>query len=500
VVSNRLTLIEGNDRVKILTRIVIIVGILAAVGWGAGKWWSARAQSTTDDTTVVRVEPAAQGNLVEFISASGTVEPKTRVSISARVSARIIELPFKEGQRVTKGDPNAKPPIPPSVLVQLDSKDLEAQLKSVEARHAAEKASLEVSRTGVVAQQARIDSLKVMLADAKRELERERPLLETKDISQSTLDTLQTKVDQQQADLAAAVASLKGEQEGLVVLQHNIEAAEADIAKARDNLTYATITSPIDGVVTRLNAEVGELVVTGTMNNAGTMIMEVADLSQMVLRARVDEGSIADVKVGQKARIRMEAYRGKIFDGTVQSVALANYDPSLARGTGGNSRNSNTDSGISYEVEILIDTQGLRIFSGLSADADIETHRYQDIIKVPSQAVLGRSPDSLTSESRSKPEVDTSKATVPVVYRFLNGEAVETPVSIGASDLTHTVIKSGLKNGDVIIVGPYKALESLAQGKKVKADKASSTQPATSPSSPTTQSIAATQSSKPTGS
>lgn len=235
------------------------------------------------------------------------------------------------------------------------------------------------------------------------------------------------------------------------------------------------------------------------MNNAGTMIMEVADLSRMVLRARVDEGAIADVKVGQKARVRMEAYRGKVFDGTVQSVALANYDPTLARGNVGNSRNSNTDSGISYEVEILLDTQGLRIFSGLSADADIETHRYQDIIKIPSQAVLGRSPDSLTSESRSKPEVDTSKATVPVVYRYVDGKATETPVSIGASDLTHTVVKSGLNPGDLVIVGPYKVLESLAQGKKVKTDKTSSTQPSPA-SSPTTRSIATTQTTRPSDS
>ena len=484
---------------RILIRIVVVVVILAAAGWAAAQWWSAHAKGTTDEATTVRIEPAARGNLVEFISASGEVEPKTRVSISARVSARIVELPFKEGDRVTKGNPAAKPPVPASVLVQLDSKDLEAQLKSVEARHAAEEASLEVSRTQVVAQQARIDSLKVMLADARRELERQKPLLTSKDISQSALDTLQTRVDQQEADLEAAVASKKGEEEGLVVLKHNIEAAQAEIAKARDNLTYATITSPIDGVVTRLSAEVGEVVVTGTMNNAGTMIMEVADLSQMVLRARVDEGAIADVKVGQKAKIRMEAYRGKVFDGVVQSVALANYNPQLARGAMNNSRTTSNDNGISFEVEILIDTQGLRIFSGLSADADIETHRYQDIVKVPSQAVLGRSPDSLTTESRSKPEVDTSKATVPVVYRYIDGKAVETPVSIGASDLTHTVVKAGLNAGDPVIVGPYKALESLAQGKKVKTDKLPTTQPS-APVSPTTQSIAATQASKPVGS
>src|SRR5205807_5264913 len=108
--------------------------------WGAGKWWSSRAQTAADQPTPVHVSAAQRGALVEFISASGEVEAKTKVSISARVSARIVELPFKIGDKVTRGNPDAKPPIPASVLVRLDSKDLEAQLKSVEARHAAEKA------------------------------------------------------------------------------------------------------------------------------------------------------------------------------------------------------------------------------------------------------------------------------------------------------------------------------------------------------------------------
>src|SRR6478672_1728044 len=257
-----------------------------------------------------------------------------------------------------------------------------------------------------------------MLVDAKRELKRQQPLLESKDISQSALDTLQTKVDQQEADLAGAVASLKGEEGGLIVLAHNIEAAEAEIAKARDNLTYATILSPIDGVVTRLNAEVGEVAMTGTMNNAGTMIMEVADLSQMVLEAKVDETSIADVHTGQKAKVRMEAFRDKVFEGVVHSVALANFDPQFARGSGSSgSRNMSNDGGKSYRVDIRVDMKDARKLSGLSADADIETRRYDDIVKVPSQAVLGRTPDSLPETVRNRPEVDTTKATVPVVYR-----------------------------------------------------------------------------------
>src|SRR5690242_14053855 len=134
--------------------------------------------------------------------------------------------------------------------------------------------------------------------------------------------------------------------------------------------------------------------------------------------------------------------------------------------------------------------KGERLFSGLTADVDIETKRYDDIIKVPSQAVLGRAPDALPADIRKKPEVDATKATVPVVYRYVNGEAVATPVTIGASDLTHTVIKSGLSAGDLVIAGPYKVLESLAHGQKVKNESDATSKPAatrtTTSTSPTT--------------
>jgi HlyD family secretion protein len=120
-----------------------------------------------------------------------------------------------------------------------------------------------------------------------------------------------------------------------------------------------------------------------------------------------------------------------------------------------------------------------RKLSGLSADADIETRRYDDIVKVPSQAVLGRTPDSLPQSVRNRPEVDTTKATVPVVYRIVDDKAVVTPVAIGASDFTHTVVKSGLSAGDIIITGPYKILEGLKDGQKVKRDGDATTKPAT---------------------
>jgi multidrug efflux pump subunit AcrA (membrane-fusion protein) len=171
--------------VRIFIRVVVVLAVLAGGLYGAGRWWSSRAQSQSDQPTTVRVEPAARGGLVEFISAAGEIKPRARVSISARVSARIAELPFKEGDRVTKGNPGANPPVPASVLVKLDSKDLEAQLNSVQARRAAEVASLEVSRIRVAVQKAQIEALKVMQANDRRELKRKTELLSNKDVSQS---------------------------------------------------------------------------------------------------------------------------------------------------------------------------------------------------------------------------------------------------------------------------------------------------------------------------
>jgi HlyD family secretion protein len=468
--------------------VVVILAVIAAAGYFGMRWWKKRSQAATDQPTSVRVEPVVRGNLIEFISAPGEVEPKTRVAISARVSARIAQLPFREGDKVTKGDPNANPPVPPSILVKLDDRDLDAQLKSVQARHAAQQAQLKVSESQVEAQRARIAASQVTLTDAIRQLELNRTLLPPGDVSKDAVAQLEAKVNQLEEEIKAARESLKAEQRTLTVLSHNIDAAAAEISRAQDNLKYATIESPIDGVVTRLNAEVGELVVTGTMNNAGTMIMEVADLSQMMVRARVDENAIADVKVGQKCRIRMEAYREKVFEGTVQNVALANFDPNYSRGRGGSSNRGNFgggESGRFFEVQILLNSQGERIFQGLTCDVDIETNRHDDILKVPSQAVLGRAPDSLPEDIRNKPQVDKSKATVPVVFRYVNSEAVATPVTIGASDLTHTVITAGLAQGDLVITGPYKVLEPLAHGAKVKSDR-STTAPVVAATGPTT--------------
>ena len=237
-------------------------------------------------------------------------------------------------------------------------------------------------------------------------------------------------------------------------MQHNLEAAEAEILRAKEALTYTTMTSPIDGVITRLNAEVGEVVMFGTMNNPGTVIMEVADMSEMLVAAEVDEVEINKVRVAQKTKIRIPAFPDRIFTGVVDTVAL---------------KNSISRVGSSYyKAEILIDSNGVSICSGLTADVDIEVKKHSDILKVPTQAVLGRKVDELPADVRENKLIDKTKPYATVVYRYNDGKAIVTPVKMGPSDLTDTVILEGVDANDVIVTGPYKVLEGLQHDQKIK--------------------------------
>jgi HlyD family secretion protein len=421
---------------------------------------------------VVRVENPERGELVEFINAPGEVEPRSKVNISAKVSARIIELPFEEGDRVTAGGPDANPPVAPSVLVRLDATEFEAALRSTEARRAAQAAQIEVEKARIAAQEAQLKGCTAVLTKAQLDLARYRQLVESGDITQSDLDNVQSLFDERQAAQESAQHTLAAARANIDVLKHNLDAADAEITRARDALSYTTITSPIDGVLTRVNAKEGELVVTGTMNNPGTVIMQVADLSEMLIVLQVDEADIGKVAVDQTAQVRIHAYPGEKFEGTVESIALTH---------------NFTSGGAKYfRTKIVLDTAGKTVYSGLTADVDIRTERHKGVIKVPSQAILGRPIDDLPLSIReNNPNVDLKKTYATVVYRFVDGKALVTPVTIGASDATHTVVLTGLTETDRIVTGPYKILEGIEHDQNIqdereveKSKKAESDKPA----------------------
>ena len=177
-------------------------------------------------------------------------------------------------------------------------------------------------------------------------------------------------------DYEADQHKLESSHLNIEVLEHNLEAAEAEILRAKEALTYTTITSPIDGVVTQLNAEVGEVTMFGTMNNPGTAIMEVADMSKMQVAAEVDEVEISKVKPGQKAKIRIPAFPDRTFSGIVDTVAL---------------KSSLSKVGSSYyKAEVIVDSNGVELCSGLTADVDIEVKIAQGRFEGPDAGDIGQ--------------------------------------------------------------------------------------------------------------
>jgi len=436
------------SRVVVIT-VVVTLTVVSAIGMLIWR------KTVPKGVLVVQVENAQRGELTELVSAPGEVGPKTSVQIRARVSALIEELPFEEGDRVTCGDPNANPPVPPSVLVRLDAKDVQSQLRQAEAGRAASQAQIDVEKARIAGQQASLAGLSASVKQAEQDLQRQAALLQSQDISQASYDQTKLKLDDLKAQYEAAEHGLEAAKLNLVVLEHNLEAAEAKIAQARDALSYTTITSPIDGVVIRIRTKVGELVIPGIMNNPGTLIMEVADLSAMLVVTQVDEADVGKLEVGQKGTIHVDALPDLEFTGVVDSIALA-HDVTYFMTK-------------YFRTEILLDDTKENLHSGLTAHVDIETRKHTGVLKVPSQAVLGREVDSLPLDIReNSAEVDAGKTYATVVYRYINGKAVATPVKIGQSDLTHTIILSGITEQDKIVVGPYKVLEKLKHGQEIK--------------------------------
>lgn len=360
--------------------------------------------------TEVRVEPVVRGNLVKVVNAPGTVEAREKRNISARVSSKIIALPFEEGDDVRAGD----------VVARLDAEDLLADLASAEA--------------GLKGDEARLLSAQADLAEAEADVQRVRGLYETKDVALEVLEASEARYLRAQAAVKMA--------------EHAIEMGRAAVARAKKSVEFTTLTSPIDGTITKLRMKVGEQVL-GTFNNEGTVIMEIADLSVMMLRARVDESNIVPVREGQPAKVTVTAYGDRVFTGRVDRVR-AQRDESLD-GTG------------YIEAEVLLDLPaGERVKIGLNGNVDIEVDVLRDVLKIPSQAVMDRRVDDLPKDLvDSSPLIDRNKTYARVVYRIEGGKARAVPVSVGPSDLTHTVILAGLEEGDEVITGPFKTLLEL---------------------------------------
>ncbi len=393
----------------------------------------------------VKTAKAQKGRIVSLVNATGKVQPRTEVKISANVSGEIVHMPVVEGQRVAKGD----------LLAQIDARTYEAQLRSAAAGYEAAKANLAYDEASA--------------REAELTYNRVKALFEKGLASQQEYDAAETRHQTAQASLQSAKARL--------------EQARAAVDQSRESLGYTKITSPIDGYITNLPTEVGEIVM-GSLNYQASVIMVISDLSVIEVEVEVDETDIANVELNQPVEIELDAFPDTVFAGRVSQIG------NTAQVTGMGTQDQVTN----FLVKILVTDTVPNIKPGMTATCDITTDERMDVIKVPIGAVVLRDeallkkgqkagagdagsagPTSLAAAVTDSAGADTAgadsgekKKPLEGVFVVRDGRARFVRVTTGIADQQNIEIVSGLQPEDVVIVGPFRTLRELEDGNKVE--------------------------------
>lgn len=393
---------------------------------------------------LVTVTPVRRDRIVRVVSVPGTVRATTSVNISSRVSAQIESIPKRDGEEVGEGE----------VVVTLDDKELRAQVEAAEARLAADRANLSAAQASLIAEEASIEGTRASMRKAAADFERLGTLHASGDIAKSELDAVRAEFDRQRATLSAQTASLERTRAQVETARAGIRIAEADLSRARENLGYTVIRSPIEGTITRVNMKEGEVAL-GTISNIGSSIMTIADLGDMRVIAALNEVDVARVREGMAVRVYINGFGDRVFSGELIRVAREGV--------------ASADGTRAFDAEIIFDTEGERMFAGLTANVDIEVEALDDTMVVPSQSVQDKRVENLPQAVREHdPNIDRDRTYASIVYVYSDGKAVARGVKTSASSLRETAILGGLDEGDRVISGPFRVLRSLSHNDTVR--------------------------------
>ncbi|MEP7028916.1 MAG: efflux RND transporter periplasmic adaptor subunit, partial [Candidatus Eisenbacteria bacterium] len=402
-------------------------------------------QSRRGKTQSVTVSAARVKDVVMTVKAPGAIEPRTIVKISADIPGRVVHLAVHEGDDVKRGQ----------LLLELDNTQYDSSVRQTQA--------------SLVAARSRAAQAATAWKLAQAQYERRKALFERKLLSTQEMDTAEN-------DYASARSAADAARE-------DVSRLSAALTGARDNLSKTTYRSPIDGKITALNIEEGEIVVTGTMNNAGTQILTVADISRMLVKADVDETDVVDIRPGQTAKITVDALPDTTFAGVVTEVGNS---ASRETNTAGASGQTN------FEVKVLFHDTVAAVRPGMTADVEIEVKRADKALAVPIQSVVVRQPEDLKKRGeKKKPAAETEtgdalaaaddeydplarkKRELTGVFVKVADHAEFRKVKTGITSETDIQIlpASELKVGEVVITGPYKVLRDLKPGDRVAVQK-----------------------------
>ncbi|HSE64971.1 MAG TPA: efflux RND transporter periplasmic adaptor subunit [Thermoanaerobaculia bacterium] len=381
------------------------------------------------DKDVARVTTAKVESIdiVSKVTANGKIQARRKVDLSALVMGQIVNLAVKEGDKVNRGQ----------LLLQIDRAQLAAQNAGRESAVAAMRSDLQAARAN--SEQARLD------------YERARRNWEAKILSEAEYQKAKSVYDTAQANLSAT--------------QQRLQESGANLAASRDSLSKTTVAAPIAGVVTYLPVKEGEVTVIGTMNNPGTQLLTISDMSEVEAVMMVDETSVPEVKVGQKANLNIDAYPNRPFEGVVTEVGsspISKNDPDLLSLTQGS-------EAINFKVKIRVVNPPETIRPGFSVTADILTGRKEGATAIPIQALVVRD----VPKKDGKPATGGAgrPQTEEGVYVIKAGKLAFEKVETGLAGELMIEVKSGPKVGEEIVTGPFKVLRQVKEGDKVLVEK-----------------------------
>lgn len=436
----------------------IIIAAVIVLALGAIAFANVKFKRETG--VAVNTETIKKRRLEAIVSASGKIQPKRDVNISADTMGRVTDLAVEEGDRVTKGQ----------FLLQIDPRNLRTAVQRTEA-------SLAAARSTMQQLQLALESSRTALKQAEENYKRQQELWKGGLTTREMLERTENDLKMRQADLRAQEQNVKTQQ-----LRMQQESATAE--SARFDLSKVRIESPITGIVTRRNIEEGETVVIGTMNNAGTVLLTIAEMSVVQAEVDVDETDIPSLRLGQPAKITIDAMPGQTFTGKVTEIGNS---PITATGQAASTQATN------FKVVVTLDTEIPDVRPGFTCTADITTAVRESAIAVPIQATTVREmvvddkgalvrppagekqrrrPSAATGVSQAELPAGQSRKELEGVFVVKDGKSVFTPIKTGIAGEKYFEVLDGLKDGDAVIIGPFASVRELSDGGMVKVETA----------------------------
>ena len=396
--------------------VAVVIAGLVVISAGARR----------DRGAAVRFEKVGHRDLVAAVTASGKIQPKKKVDISADITGRITRIAVREGDLVTKGQ----------FLLQIDPTIYQANLQQAEA-------TLASSQAAAVQAKANRDQAERALKRTK-ELRNQNPNL----ISPEQLEQAQTAFEVADANLTAA--------------QHQVDQARAAVQSARDNLRKTTLVAPMSGRVTRLPVEEGEVAVPSTFSKDIGLLMTISDLSVIQAKVKVDETDVVRLHLGDSVEVSIDAFPDTTFLGRVTKVSNSSVRDATAT-------SGQNDRAVDYDVEVTLDKPPTDIRPDLSATARIVTDTRREALSIPIIALTVREHKPVSTEARP---VDTStarkKKETEGVFVVEKGVATFRPVKVGIAGDEYFEVLDGLKESETIVAGPYQGIRDLKDGARVR--------------------------------